>query len=84
MISIIKGEESRKDVKKGNKLGGIAILGTIGWYIAIPAVLAIILGKWLNSVTNGSFNWIIILFLIGMSIGFYNVYRVIKKEFYNK
>ena len=58
-----------------------ALLSVYGWQMAIPVLLGIILGIFLDKVFPIShFSWILNLILIGFVVGFYNATRWSKKN----
>ena len=59
---------------------GLRMFGMVGWSVAIPALLGICLGVWLDNHTEGKFFWTLILLLIGMALGCFNAWYWISKE----
>lgn len=58
-----------------------AILSVYGWQMAIPVLLGIILGHFLDKhVPISHFSWILNLIIIGFAIGWINASRWVRKE----
>lgn len=58
-----------------------AILSVYGWQMAIPVLLGIILGQFLDrKFPDTPFSWTLNLIIIGFVIGFINANHWIKKE----
>ena len=50
-----------------------AILSVYGWQMAIPVLLGIILGRFLDKhFTNDTFSWTLNLIIIGFAVGVFN------------
>jgi ATP synthase protein I len=58
----------------------IAVLGTVGWSVALPTVLGVVLGVWLDGVLPVRFSWTLTLLILGLAIGCANAWLQIKKE----
>jgi len=58
-----------------------AVLSVYGWQMAIPMILGVVLGRFLDHFFPiQAISWTFNLILIGAVIGFYNANRWIKKE----
>ena len=55
--------------KQGSLFFGLGMFGTVGWTIAIPTLLATLLGRWLDSQYHGQISWTLTCMLLGMAIG---------------
>ena len=55
--------------KRGALFFGIGMFGTVGWTIAIPTLLATLLGRWLDSLHHGQISWTLTCMAIGMATG---------------
>jgi len=71
---------TKEDKKIGDKAWRVA-LSTInlGWEMALPIFLSVLLGNYLDKLTESRFNLTISLLLFGIFISFYNYSRIIKK-----
>ena len=58
-----------------------AILSVYGWQMAIPVLLGIILGRFLDKhFTSDTFSWTLNLIIIGFAVGIFNANYWIRKE----
>lgn len=48
---------------------GIGMVGTIGWSVAVPTLLGILLGAWLDRHHPGQHSWTLSLLVAGLIIG---------------
>lgn len=70
------------DEKKGfNVASGLSFLGAIGWYMAIPSIAGILLGRWLDKkFPYESVSWTINFMLAGMVMGAFSMWTWLKRE----
>ena len=59
---------------------GLGLFGIVGWSIAIPTVLGIALGVFLDKRFTQSFSWTITLLFAGVVLGSYNAWRWVKEK----
>jgi len=72
-------EKGRRE--KGQSFWGyVGLIGTVGWSVAVPMLLGVILGVWLDRKAGGGSTWTLILLLAGVSVGCWNAWRTITKE----
>jgi F0F1-type ATP synthase assembly protein I len=71
---------AKKDKKKSDQIWRTA-LSTInlGWEMALPIFMGVLLGNYLDKLTDNRFNLTISLLFFGIFISFYNYSRIIKK-----
>lgn len=48
---------------------GLSSFGVIGWSVAIPTVIGILLGLWLDRRLPGPFSWTLAMILGGVTLG---------------
>lgn len=48
---------------------GLGMFGVIGWSIAVPTLIGIALGLWLDRIWPGRFSWTLALLLAGVTLG---------------
>lgn len=75
-------DEIERDAKKKikakdekEKIFGLGYFGIIGWSIAIPTLLAIALGQYLDKKYPSEFSWTLILIFIGVISGSVNAWH---------
>jgi ATP synthase protein I len=59
---------------------GLGMFGLVGWSVAIPTVIGVGLGLWIDSRWPGRFSWTLMLLFVGVIIGCWNAWRWIKRE----
>lgn len=70
-----------KSKKEGSEIMfGIGLFGIVGWSIAIPTVLGIALGIYLDKKYSQNFSWTITLLFVGVIMGSFNAWRWIKEK----
>ena len=61
-------------------IGQTIYIGTLGLMFVLPVVGGAYLGRWLDAMASGySIRWTISLILLGVFIGMFNVYYIIKE-----
>lgn len=58
----------------------LGLFGLVGWSIAIPALLGVALGVWIDSRWPGRVSWTLTLLFIGVVVGCANAWYWIKQE----
>lgn len=67
--------------KKRSVWFGFGMFGLIGWAVAIPTVLGIALGVWLDrSWPAGRISWTLSLLFVGIILGCFNAWRWVNRE----
>jgi ATP synthase protein I len=59
---------------------GLGMMGTIGWSVAIPTLIGIAIGIWLDINYPGQISWTITLLFIGLGVGCANAWYWVKRE----
>jgi ATP synthase protein I len=54
---------------------GLGTFGVVGWSVVVPTLLGLFAGIWLDRNVPASFSWTLMLFLGGLMLGCYNVWR---------
>jgi ATP synthase protein I len=67
---------------RNNPVQAVALFGIVGWSVALPTLLSLALGIWIDRTWPGQFSWTLMLLLIGIILGCYNAWRVIQKELF--
>ena len=77
-------EQQARRMKQAEKdrptlIGQTIYIGTLGLTFVLPVVGGAYLGRWLDSLASGySIRWTVSLILLGVFIGMFHVYRLIK------
>ena len=59
---------------------GLGMFGVIGWSIAVPMVLGIAVGLWIDSQVQTPRSWTLMLMVAGLGIGCLNAWTWIRRE----
>lgn len=79
----VREREKRKlrSLRKGRHAWfGLGFFGLIGWSIAVPAVIGIFIGLWIDSNLPGRYSWTLMLLIFGLGLGCYNAWYWLQKE----
>ncbi len=77
-------KEARKMKARRNKPRGVwfglGMMGTIGWSVAIPTLMGIALGIWLDTRYPGPISWTLTFLSVGLAVGCANAWYWVRKE----
>lgn len=59
---------------------GLGLFGMVGWAVAIPTLLGIALGVWIDRHVNSQYSWTLMLLAVGLGLGCFNAWYWISKE----
>lgn len=59
---------------------GFGTFGVIGWSVAIPTLLGLVLGIWIDTTWPSPYSWTLMLLVIGLALGCLNAWRWIERE----
>ena len=71
----IKAEEEGPEI-----MFGLGLFGIVGWSIAVPTLMGIFLGVFLDKKFTQSFSWTLTLLFAGVVIGSLNAWHWIKEK----
>ena len=79
------GRKAERKLKaRGERHGevwfGFGMFGLVGWSVAVPTVLGIALGLWLDSRLPGTVSWTLTFLFIGIALGCLNAWYWVKRE----
>jgi ATP synthase protein I len=84
LLEQIEAKESRKVKarKEGEKSAwfGLGMFGLVGWSVAIPTLIGIAVGIWLDSTMSDQFSWTLMGILVGIMLGCLNAWYWVKRE----
>ncbi|WP_255763974.1 AtpZ/AtpI family protein [Jeotgalibaca sp. MA1X17-3] len=66
----LKSKEDGKEI-----MFGLGLFGIVGWSIAVPTLLGIALGTYLDKKVETSFSWTLTLIFVGVIVGAFNTWR---------
>ncbi|MFW5836378.1 MAG: AtpZ/AtpI family protein [Desulfovibrionaceae bacterium] len=77
-----KAERKRKArADKGRGLWfGLGMFGLVGWSVAIPSLLFLALGVWLDGKTDDPYSWTLMMLVLGVAVGCLNAWYWIKRQ----
>ena len=72
-------ERARKEERR-TAWFGLGMFGLVGWSVAIPSLLGIALGLWMDERFPGQVSWTLTFLIIGVALGALNAWYWIKQE----
>jgi ATP synthase protein I len=58
----------------------LGMFGLVGWSVAVPALLGIALGVWLDSRFDGRVSWTLTMLFVGAAMGCWTAWYWVKRE----
>jgi ATP synthase protein I len=84
MLRQVETKESRKlrAREEGTQSAwfGLGMFGMVGWSVAVPAVLGVLLGVWIDSNYPSRYSWTLMLLLAGLALGCFSAWRWVSRE----
>jgi ATP synthase protein I len=59
---------------------GLGMFGLVGWAVAIPTLIAVALGVWVDRNWPGPYSWTLMCLFIGVILGCLNAWYWVKRE----
>ncbi len=59
---------------------GLGMMGLIGWSVAVPALIGVAIGLWIDSQWPSDYSWGLMLLILGIAIGCLNAWNWLQKE----
>lgn len=59
---------------------GLGMFGLIGWSVAVPTLLGIVIGTWLDRRWPGQVSWTLTFIIIGVALGCLNAWYWVRQE----
>tara|TARA_R110002167_G_scaffold73942_31_gene207392 strand:- start:10991 stop:11347 length:357 start_codon:yes stop_codon:yes gene_type:complete len=72
---------SAKQQKDSGVWFGLGMMGVIGWSIAVPTLLGVGLGIWIDNHYAHERSWTLALLLAGLAIGCFTAWTWVSKEY---
>lgn len=76
-------KERRKITAQKEKKGlwfGLGMFGLVGWAVAVPTVLGVALGVWIDETWSDPYSWTLMGLFVGVVVGCLNAWYWIKRE----
>lgn len=83
LVRTISGKQERKLAARGRQHPvwfGLGMFGLVGWSVALPALLGVAVGNWLDRRWPSRFSWTLMLLVAGVALGCLNAWRWIARE----
>lgn len=59
---------------------GLGMMGLVGWSVAVPTLIGVAAGIWLDNRYQGARSWTLTLLIIGLFVGCLNAWHWLSKE----
>lgn len=59
---------------------GLGMFGLVGWAVAVPTLIGIFTGVWLDLTFTSRYSWTLMLLVIGLALGCANAWYWIQRE----
>lgn len=63
---------------------GLGMFGLVGWSVAIPTLLLLALGIWIDARSQSRYSWTLMLLVLGIAIGCMNAWFWVSRESQNE
>jgi ATP synthase protein I len=77
-------EEARKQKARQEKdrslWFGLGMFGLVGWSVAIPTLIGIAVGIWIDRTVSSPYSWTLMLLFVGVVAGCLNAWYWVKRE----
>ena len=84
LIEKIGDKEDRKMKARQEKDRGVwfglGMFGLVGWSVAIPTVIGIAVGIWIDAKWPSSYSWTLMFLVIGVIVGCLNAWYWVRRE----
>ena len=78
-----EAEERKVRARRRGERGvwfGLGAFGLVGWSVAIPTLIGLALGVWMDSTVDLGFSWTLTLLIAGIIVGCLNAWYWISRE----
>jgi len=70
---------ARQETQRGIWFG-LGMFGVVGWAVAVPTVIGVALGVWLDRAHPARYSWTLMLLVVGIALGCLNAWRWLSRE----
>lgn len=79
------GRKAERKLKARRQRGhriwfGLGMFGLVGWAVAVPTILGIAAGIWLDRNVPSRFSWTLTLLFVGVALGCLNAWYWVQRE----
>ncbi|MEE4607758.1 MAG: AtpZ/AtpI family protein [Desulfobacteraceae bacterium] len=78
-----QGERRKLRSRRSGQRGpwfGMGMFGLVGWSVAVPTVVGIFIGLWIDAARPGRWSWTLMLLGLGLIVGGVNAWYWIQRE----
>ena len=78
----VKQERKIKARKEGEYSAwfGLGMFGLVGWSVAVPTLIGVAIGLWIDSRWPSRFSWTLMLLFVGLILGCMNAWWWVQRE----
>jgi ATP synthase protein I len=84
LIRRVGAKEARKIRARQEKYRsvwfGLGMFGLVGWSVAIPTLIGIAVGIWIDTTWKSPYSWTLMLLFAGVVVGCLNAWYWVKRE----
>lgn len=70
----------KQDKNRNEFIFGLSMFGLVGWSVAIPTLIGIAVGLWIDKHFPSSYSWTLMLLFLGVIIGSLNAWYWVQQE----
>jgi ATP synthase protein I len=59
---------------------GLGMFGLVGWSVAVPTLIGVAVGLWIDSRWPSRFSWTLMLLVVGVAVGCLNAWWWVQRE----
>lgn len=78
------GQKISQRLKKSNQqnefIFGLSMFGMVGWSVAIPTLIGIAIGIWIDTHFPSPYSWTLMLLILGVILGSLNAWYWVQRE----
>lgn len=84
LLDAVQRKEARKQrARREGERGlafGLGLFGLVGWSVAVPTLIGVALGVWIDRRSEGPYSWTLMLLVVGVALGCVNAWFWLRKE----
>lgn len=73
-------KERARQAKKDGVWSWLGMFGLVGWSVAVPTLIGVAVGMWLDGRFPGRVSWTLTLLFVGLALGCLNAWRWVRQE----
>lgn len=76
----IKRRSEAEEKKRQSLWVWVGMYGVVGWAVAIPTLIGVALGLWIDTRFPSRYSWTLMLLLVGAAVGCLNAWHWVSRE----